>query len=225
MHTSSTEVKSKRVAQGQATRQALVDAAAELFGQTGYAATSIDEIVAAAGVTKGAMYHHFPDKEALFKAVFERVQQQVSDTVAAEFLQLEPWEALESGCQLWIDAHLDPAVRQIALTDARAVLGWDAAREVETRFSAVALRGALRKAMRAEVIAIQPLRPLALMLTGALSEACLYVAQADDTDTARDEVSNLIGSVLSGLRVRPGDDATIPRVSNDPGGSVKGAHH
>jgi AcrR family transcriptional regulator len=203
MHTSSTEVKSRRVAQGQATRQALIEAATELFGSAGYAATSIDEIVAAAGVTKGAMYHHFPDKEALFKAVFEKVQQQVSDTVAAEFLQLEPWEALVSGCRLWIDAHLDPAVRQIALTDARAVLGWDAAREVETRFSAVALRGALRKAMRAAVIEPQPLRPLALMLTGALGEACLYVAQSDDPDTAREQVSNLIGSILSGIRVRP----------------------
>ncbi len=188
---------------GQATREALVDAAGELFGQAGYAATSIDEIVAAAGVTKGAMYHHFPDKEALFKAVFEKVQQQVSDQVAAEFLELEPWEALVAGCRLWIDAHLDPAVRQIALTDARAVLGWDAARAVETRFSAVALRGALRKAIHAGVLEPQPLRPLALMLTGALSEACLYVAQADDADSAHEEVSDLIVSVLSGFRAAP----------------------
>ena len=188
---------------GQATREALVDAAGELFGRAGYAATSIDEIVAAAGVTKGAMYHHFPDKEALFKAVFEKVQQQVSDQVAAEFLELEPWEALVAGCRLWIDAHLDPAVRQIALTDARAVLGWDAARAVETRFSAVALRGALRKAVHAGVLEPQPLRPLALMLTGALSEACLYVAQADDADSAHEEVSDLIVSVLSGFRAAP----------------------
>ena len=194
------------MAQGRATREALVDAAEGLFGRAGYAATSIEEIVAAAGVTKGAMYHHFPDKEALFKAVFEKVQQQVSDKVAAEFLQLEPWDALVAGCRLWIDVHLDPAVRQIALTDARAVLGWDIARAVETRFSAVALRGALRKAIHAGVIEPQPLRPLALMLTGALSEACLYVAQADDADGARDEVSNLIVSVLAGLRVGQGDN-------------------
>jgi AcrR family transcriptional regulator len=216
MHTSSTEVKSRRVAQGQATRDALVDAALELFGRGGYAATSIDEIVAAAGVTKGAMYHHFVDKEALFKAVFEKVQQQVSDQVAAEFLQLEPWEALVAGCRLWIDAHLDPAVRQIALTDARAVLGWDAARAVETRFSAVALRGALRKAVHAGELEPQPLRPLALMLTGALSEACLYVAQADDADNARGEVSHLIVSILSGFRARQSDDAAIHRFSTDP---------
>jgi AcrR family transcriptional regulator len=197
------EVKGGRVAQGDATRSALTDAARQLFGQRGYAGTSIDEIVAAAGVTKGAMYHHFSDKGALFKAVFEQVQQQVSDQAVAEFLRADPWEALVGGCLLWVDAHLDPAVRQIALTDARAVLGWEAAREVETRFSVVALRGALRKAMRTGVLEPQPLRPLSLMLMGALSEACLYVAQASDTATARDEVSNLVVSLLSGIRRPP----------------------
>ena len=100
----------------------------------------------------------------------------------AEFLQPDSWEALVAGCRLWIDAHLDPRVRQIVLTDARGVLGWDAARAIETRFSAVALRGALRKAMHAGVIERRPLRPLALMLTGALGEACLYVAESDDPD-------------------------------------------
>jgi AcrR family transcriptional regulator len=194
------EVKTTRQAHGEATREALVDAAAELFGTAGYAATSVDEIVAAAGVTKGALYHHFTDKEALFRAVFERVQREVSDKAVAEFLQPDPWEALEGGCRLWIDAHLDPAVRQIVLADAKSVLGWEAARAIETRFSAVALRGALRKAMTAGVVERLPLRPAALMLTGALSEACLYVAEADDPDQARAEVSEVLASVLGGLR-------------------------
>jgi AcrR family transcriptional regulator len=200
MHTSSTEVKDKRLAQGEATRAALLAAAKELFGDQGYAATSTEEIVARAGVTKGALYHHFSDKESLFRAVFEQVQREVSDQAVVEFLQPDSWEALVVGCRLWIDAHLDPAVRQIVLSDARGVLGWDVARAVETRFSAVALRGALRKAMHAGVIGRQPLRPLALMLTGALSEACLYVAEADDAEAARQEVGELIVSLLSGMR-------------------------
>jgi len=195
------EIKDRRVAQGEATRSALVGAARELFGGQGYGATSTEEIVALAGVTKGALYHHFSDKEDLFRAVFEQLQRETSDQVVQEFLQPDPWEALVAGCRLWVDAHLDPAVRQIALIDARAVLGWDAARSIETRFSTVALRGALRKAMHAGVLVRQPLRPLALMLTGALGEACQYLAEAQDTEAARREVGCLIVSLLSGMRV------------------------
>ncbi|HEV8065906.1 MAG TPA: TetR/AcrR family transcriptional regulator [Acidimicrobiales bacterium] len=202
MHTDSTEVKDKRVAQGEATRAALLAAARELFGAQGYAATSIDEVVTRAGVTKGALYHHFADKESLFRGVLEQVQREVSDQAVVEFLGPDPWAALVGGCRLWVDAHLDPAVRQIVLSDARAVLGWDAARAIETRFSAVALRGALRKAMHAGVIDRQPLRPFALMLAGALSEACLYVAEATDPAAARVEVEGLMVSLLSGMRPR-----------------------
>ena len=161
----------------------------------------MDEIVTLAGVTKGALYHHFTDKEALFGAVFEEVQREVSDKAVAEFSRPDPWEALISGCVLWVDAHGDPAVRQIALTDARAVLGWEAARVIETRFSTVAIRGALRKATRAGVLETEPLRPLALMLTGALSEACQYVAEADDPQEARIEIAGLVVGLLGGIRV------------------------
>jgi len=191
----------KRLAQGEATRRALLDAARAAFGSQGYAATSLDEIVAAAGVTKGALYHHFADKEGLFRAVFEQVEREVSDQAVAEFLQPDPWQALIVGCRLWVEAHLASDVRQIVLNDARAVLGWEVARAIETRFSTVAVRGALRKAMSAGVLTRQPLRPLALMLTGALSESCLYVAQADDPATALEEVGGLIATMLLGMRV------------------------
>jgi AcrR family transcriptional regulator len=191
----------RRVAQGEATRQALLQAARATFGSQGYAATSLDEVVAAAGVTKGALYHHFADKESLFRAVFEQVEREVSDQAVAEFLQPDPWQALIVGCRLWVEAHLASDVRQIVLNDARAVLGWEVARAIETRFSTVAVRGALRKAMSAGVLTRQPLRPLALMLTGALSESCLYVAQADDPATALEEVGGLIATMLLGMRV------------------------
>ena len=200
MHTSGMRVKDKRVLQGQSTREALVRAARELFGSKGFAATSTEEIVTLAGVTKGALYHHFADKDALFQAVFEQVQREVSDAAVVEFLRPDPWQALIAGCQSWVNAHDDPAIRQIALVDARGVLGWEAARAIETRFSTVALRASLRKAMQTGVLRRQPLRPLSLMLTGALVEACLYVAQADDPAAARADVSALITSLLSGMR-------------------------
>lgn len=198
----SMDVKSRRVIQGEETRETLRAAARELFGTQGYAATSTEEIVARAGVTKGALYHHFTDKEQLFRAVFEQIQREISDLSVVEFLQADTWEPLVLGCQLWVDAHRDPVVRQIVLVDASGVLGPDVSRQIETRLSTVALRGALRTAMHAGVLERRPLRPLAFMLIGALKEACLYVAAADDPDVARAEVRELIVDLLGGLRAR-----------------------
>lgn len=191
----------KRIVQGEVTRSALVDAARELFGEQGYGDTSTDEVVARAAVTKGALYHHFSGKENLFRAVFEQVQHEVSDQVVEEFLGPDSWKALVSGCNLWIRAHLDPSVRRIVMQDARAVLGADEVRAIENRFGAVALRGALRKAMHAGVLEQQPLRPLALLLMGALGEGCFYIADAPDPDEALVEVGVLVTRMLSAFRV------------------------
>lgn len=188
-----------RLAQGAATRASLVDAARGVFGTQGFADTSLDEIVAMAQVTKGALYHHFRGKEDLFAAVYEQVQREVSDNVVTEFLRPDPWEALQLGCELWIDAHLDPAVQRISMRDARSALGWQTVRQVEAKYGAVPLRGVLRRAIRAGLIDPLPLRPLALMLMGALGEACFYVADADDREVAREEALAMIGRLLSGL--------------------------
>ncbi len=192
-----------RGAQGAATRSTLVAAARELFGTRGFAETSLDDVVARARVTKGALYHHFGGKEDLFSAVYERVQRDVSDMVVAEFLRPDPWEALLVGCDLWIDAHLDPSVQRIVMRDARAVLGWERVREVESRFGAVPLRGVLRRALRKGLIDPQPLRPLALIVMGGLTEACFYVVDADDPAVAREEVRALLMRLLAGLQSEP----------------------
>jgi AcrR family transcriptional regulator len=192
---------SSREAAGAATKATLLKAARELFGSHGYADTSLEQVVTAAGVTKGALYHHFRGKEELFAAVYEQVQREVSDRVVTEFLRPDAWEALQLGCELWIDEHLDPIVQRIAMRDARAVLGWEAVRNVEARFGAVPLRGVLRRAVRQEKIASSPLRPLALMLMGTLTEACFYVADSDDQTVARQEVRSLVERVLIGLAI------------------------
>jgi AcrR family transcriptional regulator len=191
----------KRVVQGEATRTALIGAARQLFGEQGYVDTSTDEVVAQAGVTKGALYHHFHGKEDLFRVVFEQVQHEVSDQAVAEFLGPDSWEALVRGCDLWVRAHLDASVRRIVMQDARAVLGAEEVRAIENRYGAVALRGALRKAMHAGVLERQPLRPLALLLMGALSEGCFYIADESDPDVAQGEVVALITRMLSAFRV------------------------
>jgi AcrR family transcriptional regulator len=194
--------KDKREAQGDATRLALLTAARAMFGENGYGATSIEEVAAQAGVTKGAVYHHFGGKANLFQAVYEEVMREVSDRVVSVFLDPDHWRAVTEGCQLMIDAQLDPAVRRIALHDARSVLSWDVVHLVESRYGAVGIRGALRKAMHGGVIEAQPLRPLALLLAGAISEACFYVADSDDPIVAREEVGRLIVRILEGLRVK-----------------------
>lgn len=194
------EAQNRKAAQGRATRTTLLAAARRLFGEQGYAATSLDDVVAAAGVTKGALYHHFRGKPDLFLAVFEEVKYEISNKVSVFFLELGPWDALVAGCEATLDAQLDPAVQRIVLHDARSVLDIEASRDVENRFGAVGLRAALRKAMNAGVIERAPLRPLALLLTGALSEACFYVADSDDCETARAEVGALIVRILEALR-------------------------
>lgn len=196
-----THLGNRKLEQGAATREGLLAAARELFGERGYAATSLDDVAAQAGVTKGALYHHFHGKADLFAAVFEQVEREVSDQVVTVFNDPDHWYALTAGCQLMIDAHLDPAVRRIALHDARSVLGWDAVRQIETRYGAVGIRGAMRKAMQGGVIERQPLRPLAQLLTGALTEACFYVTDAEDPTAAREEVGRLVVRLLEGLRL------------------------
>jgi AcrR family transcriptional regulator len=196
------DVKSKKVQQGAATRRALLDAARELFGEQGYAATSLDEVAHAANVTKGALYHHYSGKQELFAAVYEQVKREVSERAATAFLELEPdpWAHLYAGCRAMLDAHLDPPVRRILLHDAQAVLDADTIRSVENRYGAVVLRGALRKAMRAGAVTPLPLKTLALMLTGAIIEGCMIIADAEDQDGAREEVDEVLTSLLEGLR-------------------------
>jgi AcrR family transcriptional regulator len=200
MHTQSTAVKSKKAKQGAATRQALLDAACTLFGEHGYSATSIDDVAHAANVTKGAFYHHYDGKQELFAGVYEQVKREVSERVAAAFLEPDPWVDLCAGCQAMLDAHLDPSVQRIVLHDAQAVLDADTIRRVDTRYGAVVLRGALRRSIRAGIIRALPLKILALMLTGAILEGCMAIADAEDPGQARAEVGNVLTALLEGLR-------------------------
>lgn len=207
MHTQSMNVKSKKVQQGEMTRQALLHAARTLFGDRGYSATSLDEVAHAAKVTKGALYHHFEGKQELFGAVYEQVKREVSERAATAFLEPDPWLDLCAGCHAILDAHLDPSVRRIVLHDAQAVLDADTIRHIDARYGAVVLRGALRRSIRAGVIASLPLKALALMLTGAILEGCMAIADAEDPAQAREDVGEVLTAILRGLR--PSTQAAI----------------
>jgi AcrR family transcriptional regulator len=191
----------RRAENTQATRAALVDAARELFAQRGFAAVSTEEIVRRARVTRGALYHHFTGKEGLFEAVFEQVEGDLTERIAAEAMQAaEPWDAMRSGAQAFLDACLDPAVQRITLLDAPSVLGWERWREIGQRYGLGLVQATLQAAMDAGQIESQPVRPLAHILIGALDEAAMLVARADDVQATRREVGEALERYLQALR-------------------------
>ncbi len=190
------EVKSTQVERSEATRAELIAAARRLFGERGYADVGTEEIVRAAGVTRGALYHHFESKRELLAAVYEQVEGELTQRIATAALGgSDPVEALRAGTGMFLDACLDPEVQRIVLLDAPSVLGWERWREIAADHGLGLVEAALGAAMEAGAIAEQPLRPLAHVMMGALDEAAMVVARADDTKAARAEV----GATLEGL--------------------------
>ena len=195
-------VKNRKAEQSEATRAALIDAARALFSERGYAAVSTEEIVQAAGVTRGALYHHFKDKQDLFAAVVEGIEHQTIEHVAAAAVaETDPWEQQRAAVGAFLDTCLDPAVQRIVLTDAPSVLGLATWREIEARHGLALVRAGLQLVMDAGLIEEQPIEPLAHMLLGAMAEAGLLIAQAEDPVAARQEVGDSLDRILRGLRV------------------------
>ena len=153
-------VKNRKAEQSEATRNALIEAARGLFSERGYAGVSTEEIVQAAGVTRGALYHHFRDKQDLFAEVVERLEQEVLEQVAAAALEeQDPWEQQVVAVGAFLDCCLDPAVQRVILTDAPSVLGLHAWREIEARYGLALVRGGLQAMVDAGLIEDQPLEP------------------------------------------------------------------
>jgi AcrR family transcriptional regulator len=194
-------VPSLKEQRAEATRAALVTAARRLFAQRGYAAVGTEEIVRRARVTRGALYHHFRDKDDLFRAVVEEVERELTERIAerAAAAADDPLGAMQAGAQAFLDASLEPAVQRIILLDAPAVLGWEAWREIGERYGLGLVQGVLEAAMEAGAITRQPARPLAHVLIGALDEAAMYVARAQDVQAARAEMGATVERLLEGL--------------------------
>jgi AcrR family transcriptional regulator len=175
--------RSRKAEQALATRAALIGAATSLFAERGFAGVSAEEIVAAAGVTRGALYHHFDGKQGLFEAVYEDVERRLVEELAqAAMSGRDPLAALHAGAQAFLDACERPEVRRITLIDAPSVLGWQRWREIGVRYGLGVIEATLQAAMDAGLIARQPTRVLAHLLLGAVDEAAMLVAQAHDDD-------------------------------------------
>ena len=199
MNTDSMNVKrTKHAERSEATRAALVAAARPLFAERGFAGVGTEEIVRAAGVTRGALYHQFADKRELFAAVFEQVEAEVTQRTARAAVASgasDPLAVLRVGAIGWLEACSEPEVQRIVLLDGPSVLGHQRWREIGMRYGMGLVEAVLKAAIDAGQLAPQPVRGLAHVLIGAVDEAALYVATAEDQAAARAEV----GAVLDGL--------------------------
>ena len=195
-------VKRTQVERSEATRGALIRAARDLFGERGYNDVGTEEIVAKAGVTRGALYHQFADKRDLFRAVLEDLEQDVVNRLGEQVVAKAsgPGAALLAAMGAWLDACEEPEVQQIMLIDAPGVLGWQEWREMGQRHAIGETMALLEAAMDEGAIARQPVRPLAHVVVGALDEAVLYVAAAEDRAKARAEMTDVLQRLIIGLQ-------------------------
>ena len=191
-----------RAQQKEQTREALLREARHLFATRGYADVSLSDVVGAAGVTKGALYHHFDGKTGLFRAVLAQVQEDVADAVVeAAGRTDDPWAQLVDGCHAFLAASTADDVRQIMLIDGPAVLGWHEWRALDEAASGRHLTGALTALVEAGLIAPQPVAPLAHLLFGAMNEASLWVARSgsrQDLADAEAALTRLLQALRSG---------------------------
>ncbi|TIC81597.1 TetR/AcrR family transcriptional regulator [Nocardioides sp. GY 10127] len=190
------------------TRQALVDEARRLFTEQGYAATSLDAVVAAADVTKGALYHHFQGKTALFAEVFDAVETdaaaRISTAVAAAG---DPWDTARAGLSAFLDVVREPSYRRIVVQDGPAVLGYERFRESEERSTFACVTEIVRAILGDEAWAGHPwardeemLRTFARIFFGALSSAGEAVTGAEDPEAAAARVEVAVGLIIAGLQ-------------------------
>jgi len=181
----------------EATRGALIAAGRELFGARGYADVGTEEIVAAAGVTRGALYHHFRDKRDLFRAVFLASEEAFVQRVAEQVVGIEdPFALLVAALEATLDACTDRALARIAFLDGPAVLGYEDWRSIVDGYSLGLVSAMLGQAMEVGALRRAPVDPLAHLVSGALNEAGMVIANGGD----RAEVGSALRALLEGLR-------------------------
>jgi AcrR family transcriptional regulator len=180
-----------------ATRASLLAAGRKLFAARGFAAVPAEEVVRTAGVTRGAMYHHFGDKTELFAAVFEQLEEQIAADLAAQLADVPAKDVVAQGVSTFLDICARPEVLQIALTDAPAALGWERWREIERRHGLGLVNELLAQRRADAALDVPPF--LGQVVLSAVIEAALLIAHAVDPVTARRDVEASLSALFASL--------------------------
>ena len=214
---------SRRQEYSASTRRALVDVATELFSQQGYAGTSLDEIVAGARVTKGALYHHFSGKQALFESVFEKIEESAAQDIhTAVRGSDDPWGKALGGLRAFLDVLQEPAYRRIVIADGPAVLGYERYREQEERTTFGIVQEIVSSVLSGYELEPSMVETFSRVFFGAMSASGAAVSSAEDPRKAGAEVEAVIAYILAGLRQMAESGAPLPSpslVDEDPAGS------
>ena len=209
----------RRAAYSASTKRALIDVAETLFTDHGYAAASLDQIVAGAQVTKGALYHHFSGKQALFEAVFERVESDASRAVkkALKGHRADPWEKALAGLRAFLEVVQEPRYRRIVIQEGPAVLGYERYREQEERSTFANVLDIVKSVLTAGDWKLDEdmQQTFARIFFGAMSSAGEAVSSAEDPIAAAVRVETAIGFILAGFQVLVENDVTLPNAFNE----------
>lgn len=198
------------------TKRALVDVAEALFTEHGYAATSLDAVVKGADVTKGALYHHFSGKQALFEAVFDRVESDASRTIQKALKGVrDPWEKARAGLEAFLQVVQEPRYRRIVVQDGPAVLGYERYREQEERSTFANVVDIVRSVLSAGTWELEEdmLQTFSRIFFGAMSSAGEDIAGAGDPIAAAARVETAIGFILAGVQALVDAGVELPAVA------------
>ncbi len=202
---------SRRQQYSASTKRALIDVAATLFTEQGYAGTSLDEIVAGARVTKGALYHHFSGKQALFEAVFEKVEADSSKGIRKAVRDnKDPWEKALSGLRAFLTVVQEPGYRRIVIQDGPAILGYERYREQEERSTFGIVQEIVSSVLSSYELEPTMVETFSRIFFGAMSAAGTAVSSADDPERASAEVEAAIAFILAGLQQQAESGVRLP---------------
>ena len=200
------------------TKRALVDVARGLFTQQGYAGTSLDEIVAGARVTKGALYHHFTGKQALFEAVFDQVEEEATVQIrAAVHDHTDPWAMAQSGLRAFLAVVQQPGYRRIVIQEGPVVLGYERFREQEARSTYGIVAEIVTSVLSSYDLEPSMVETFSRVFFGAMSAAGASVSSAENTVRSSAEVEAAIGFFLDGLRQQAEAGVRLPGPGELPG--------
>ena len=184
----------------EATRACLIATARRLFAEKGFAGTSTEEILSEASVSRGALYHHFPSKTDLFQATFEAVEDDLTAQVmTAAATTSDPKRMLERGFEAFLDQCRNPEVQRIVMIDGATVLGWDTWHALDERYGFGAIKGVLALAAEQGAIPSSSVDPMAHLLLGAVMQAGMVVARADDPAAAKRAMTKTFARIIAAL--------------------------